>query len=184
MGFSSVIGASSVIRPGVCTSTTRPSSPFDGQMIYETDTDRVLVYDGSAWYPPENTSWGRVAMATSTTSQTGVSTVTDITGMSVTFTAVSGRQYKISLFLPQLLGSVSGDRARITITDGSNNSVFIGYTNLTPHGAIVSLSGLTTASGSVTYKARMQRDVGTGTMDSYADAFSVRYLLVEDIGPA
>ena len=49
MGFSSVIGASSVIRPGVCTSTTRPSSPYDGQVIYETDTDATKVWNGSSW---------------------------------------------------------------------------------------------------------------------------------------
>lgn len=49
MGFSSVIGASSVIRPGVCTSTTRPSSPYDGQVIYETDTDQVRAWDGAEW---------------------------------------------------------------------------------------------------------------------------------------
>jgi hypothetical protein len=33
----------------VCSSTTRPSSPFEGQQIYETDTNRVLLYDGAAW---------------------------------------------------------------------------------------------------------------------------------------
>lgn len=33
----------------ICTSSTRPSTPVDGQMIYETDKDRVLVYDGSGW---------------------------------------------------------------------------------------------------------------------------------------
>lgn len=37
------------LRPGVCTSTTRPGTPFEGQMIYETDTNRVLVYEGAAW---------------------------------------------------------------------------------------------------------------------------------------
>ena len=37
------------IRPGVCTSTTRPTAPYEGQMIYETDTDKVLVWNGSAW---------------------------------------------------------------------------------------------------------------------------------------
>jgi len=37
------------LKPGVCTSSTRPASPFDGQMIYETDTDRVLVWNNSAW---------------------------------------------------------------------------------------------------------------------------------------
>jgi hypothetical protein len=37
------------LRPGVCTSTTRPSAPYEGQMIYETDTNRVLVWDNAAW---------------------------------------------------------------------------------------------------------------------------------------
>lgn len=40
---------SSGFRPGVCTSTTRPTAPYEGQLIYETDTDKVLVWDGSAW---------------------------------------------------------------------------------------------------------------------------------------
>lgn len=172
------------LRPGVCTSSNRPANPFDGMMIYETDTDKTLVYHSSAWYAPWNLAWGKVALATSTTEQTGVSTITDITGMSVTFTAVANRQYKITLYLPQLLGSVAGDRARITITDGSNNAVFIGYTNITAYGAIVSVSGFVTGTGSLTYKGRMSRDVGTGTINSYADSVSIRYLLVEDIGPA
>ena len=37
------------LRPGVCTSTTRPTAPYEGQMIYETDTNRVLVWDNAAW---------------------------------------------------------------------------------------------------------------------------------------
>ena len=36
-------------RPGVCTSTTRPTSPYHGQVIFETDTNRTLVWDNSAW---------------------------------------------------------------------------------------------------------------------------------------
>lgn len=46
MAISSV-GSNS--RPGVCTSTSRPSAPFEGQMIYETDTDLTYIYGGSAW---------------------------------------------------------------------------------------------------------------------------------------
>lgn len=37
------------LRPGVCTSTSRPSTPFDGMMIYETDTDRLAIWNGTAW---------------------------------------------------------------------------------------------------------------------------------------
>lgn len=33
----------------VCTSTTRPSVPYDGMPVYETDTDRVAVYNGVIW---------------------------------------------------------------------------------------------------------------------------------------
>jgi len=40
----------------VCTSTTRPASPDTGRMIYETDTAKLLIWDGSAWvdvYPAQ-----------------------------------------------------------------------------------------------------------------------------------
>ena len=49
MPLSSVLGASSVIKPGVCTSTTRPTVPYEGQLIYETDTDTLVVYSGTEW---------------------------------------------------------------------------------------------------------------------------------------
>jgi hypothetical protein len=39
----------SLARPGVCTSLTRPVNPFEGQVIYETDTDDTLVWNGSSW---------------------------------------------------------------------------------------------------------------------------------------
>ena len=37
------------LRPGVCTSLTRPTAPYEGQVIYETDTDLSYVWGGSAW---------------------------------------------------------------------------------------------------------------------------------------
>jgi hypothetical protein len=33
----------------VCTSSTRPTGIAEGTMIYETDTNKVLVYNGSSW---------------------------------------------------------------------------------------------------------------------------------------
>ncbi len=33
----------------ICTSSTRPSSPYPGQQIYETNTKLSYVYSGSAW---------------------------------------------------------------------------------------------------------------------------------------
>jgi hypothetical protein len=33
----------------VCTSGTRPSAPDEGSMVYETDTKRMLIWNGAAW---------------------------------------------------------------------------------------------------------------------------------------
>lgn len=44
-----ISNSASGFRPGVCTSTTRPTSPFNGQVIYETDTKQTLVWQGTAW---------------------------------------------------------------------------------------------------------------------------------------
>jgi hypothetical protein len=49
MPLSSVVGAQSIVKPGVCTSTTKPASPFDGQVIYMTDVDQTAVWDGTSW---------------------------------------------------------------------------------------------------------------------------------------
>jgi len=38
----------------ICTSSTRPASPFAGQQIYETDTSKSLIYNGTAWVQTEN----------------------------------------------------------------------------------------------------------------------------------
>lgn len=37
------------LRPGVVTSTTRPTAPYTGQIIYETDTGYLRVWNGSVW---------------------------------------------------------------------------------------------------------------------------------------
>jgi len=52
----------------ICTSTTRPASPFEGQTIYETDTDLEQRWTGSAW----SQIWPQLFVtASDTTTQTG-----------------------------------------------------------------------------------------------------------------
>jgi hypothetical protein len=83
MPFSSVLGASTVIKPGVCTSTNRPASPYDGQVIYETDTDRAMVYNGTSW----------VVLSTGRTNPSGFDLLT-----SGSFTTSSGVSLPINTF--------------------------------------------------------------------------------------
>ena len=68
MGIDSGYGVGS-LKTGVCTSTTRPASPFDGQTISETDTDSLKVYNGSAW----TGVGGLVCMPPTTVGKTGAS---------------------------------------------------------------------------------------------------------------
>lgn len=35
----------------VCTSGTRPGTPFNGQLIYETDTNNMMIWNGTKWWP-------------------------------------------------------------------------------------------------------------------------------------
>jgi hypothetical protein len=50
MGITQNIGASSLIKPGVIdNAAARPASPYEGQAVYQKDTDQFLIYNGNAW---------------------------------------------------------------------------------------------------------------------------------------
>lgn len=56
------------LRMGVATSSSRPTVPFDGQVISETDTDSLQVYKGSAWAPVSGLQYITGASFTAATS--------------------------------------------------------------------------------------------------------------------
>jgi hypothetical protein len=72
----SVSNLSTGLRPGVCLSSSRPVVPYEGQMIYETDTDMVAIWNGTAW---------RYISATTATSGTVLQTVYAQTSAVVTY---------------------------------------------------------------------------------------------------
>ena len=92
------------IRPGVCTSSNRPASPFEGQIIYETDTDMVAIWNGTAWRyiaatTPTNGSVLQIQSTTKTDRFTTSSTsYVDVTGLSVTITPKSATSKIFVLF--------------------------------------------------------------------------------------
>jgi len=61
----------------VCTSGTRPGSPWEGLAIYETDTDRVYVWDGVAWQQVATASGSLVGSLTASGTLTSSALVVD-----------------------------------------------------------------------------------------------------------
>ncbi len=76
----SVSNLSTGMRPGVCLSSSRPTVPYEGQMVYETDTDMVAIWNGTAW---------RYIAATTATSGTVLQTVYAQTSAVVTYTSTT-----------------------------------------------------------------------------------------------
>ena len=55
MGITQNTGASSLIKPGVIDNTAaRPASPYEGQVVFQKDTDQLLVWNGTAWVIPNS----------------------------------------------------------------------------------------------------------------------------------
>lgn len=51
----------------ICTSTTRPVTPYTGQFIYETDTKRLMVYNGTTWLQVANTTTNQLRVGATRT---------------------------------------------------------------------------------------------------------------------
>lgn len=102
MGLSSQLAPSAIARPGViANAAARPASPYEGQVIYETDTDKTLVWNGSAW----------VYLSTSTANPPGLELVkTQTIGSGVATVDVT------SCF------NANYDNYRISVTGGSHSN--------------------------------------------------------------
>lgn len=71
-----VSNLSTGMRPGVCLSTSRPTVPYVGQTIFETDTNKLLVWNGTVWVIPNSPAQNPAGLEF-------VSTTTFTTGTSV-----------------------------------------------------------------------------------------------------
>ena len=132
---------------------------------------------------------GKMGYAERTTDQTGITSVTDITSLTVTWTAVAARRYRTSVYL-NLESSVAADIMEATITDGSSSQKALGVVVMSALTAendymtIVVSTTETGLSGSTTRKVRARRRSGTGSVALRAGATYPAHILVEDIGPA
>lgn len=125
------------LRPGVCTSTTPPAVPFEGQMIYETDTDVLAIWNGSAWrqLAAAAATSGSVLQVQSTTvtaitANTTSATFNDITGLTVSITPKSTSS-KIMVMVNMSVGAngSADDTFYNLVRDSTNLAQSVGATS-------------------------------------------------------
>lgn len=128
---------------------------------------------------------GTMGYAQITASQTGITTIVDVTGLTTTFTAVSGRRYRVSVDV-YVNGTVAADTLGISIANGSNTQLtstqIVAVANPAIQQRAVCSGVVTGISGSTTYKIRAIRLTGTGNMEVFASSANPGFILVEDIG--
>lgn len=118
---------SSGFRPGVCTSTTRPTAPYEGQMIYETDTDMLAIWNGTAWRyiaatTPTNGTVLQIQSTTLTEAVTispSANTWTDVTNFSLAITPKSSSSKILVLATISGMSAVGANDGRLRLVRGT-----------------------------------------------------------------
>jgi len=135
--------------------------------------------------------FGIVAKANSTTSYTLTTTMTATTGMSVTFTAIANRNYKITYYEP-IVETTSAASGQTNIKIFQTNTAGTQFTStVLSNSAAVKILGTINAvvvnafsAGSVTIIGAASTTSTTGTPLLQRNLFFQSFLFVEDMGPA
>ena len=169
--------------------TADNGSPSTGDLSYVDSggaDEGVEIYNGTAWRPPWNLPWGVYGYAQVTANQGSITTITDLTSLSVTFTAVANRRVRVVGYI-EVTSTVLDGAFELFITDGSNTAIKRATGPILSTTAAVTVPieiVVTPGAGSVTYKLRLQRTSGSGTYTMSAGATNPAFICVEDIGPA
>jgi hypothetical protein len=127
---------------------------------------------------------GLLGLTTRTSTQNNITTLADLTGLSVTVTVpvLLGRKIKVEGWLPAIACSEDNNRAIFQIREGSTTLAnAYGQINSAPlaWGGASVIAWLTPSAGSHTYKLSMARDQGAGIIDVYMASNAVGFISVE-----
>jgi hypothetical protein len=171
----------------IVTSITRPSDPYEGQFIFETDTNKLVGYGGTDWAPRD--AGGVLGYSEVVVTQAGITAaagIVDLTNLSVTVTVGTGRRIRVS-GKTMASGTDVSTRFIIFIQEGASflqriwdGAVNIANVSKNAYGAVI----LTPSAGSHTYKLSVDNITGPGTVGTEAGVGLPSYILVEDIGAA
>ena len=127
---------------------------------------------------------GKMGYAQVTANQGSITAIVDLTSLTLTFTALASRYYKITGF-GLLQTTVADDVFAIHITDGAGTqlqqaSQHLRVANATQ--ASIPIAIVQPGAGSKTYKLRASRLTGTGTGTLTASSTFPAFIVIEDIG--
>jgi hypothetical protein len=167
-----------------------PSAPQIGMAVWDLNLDALLIYAGATtgWVAPWNLPWGYITRSAGTSTTNIGTTYVDLGGMSVTWSAIQNRRYRISMQAVILAPASPTTDCNVFVQflDGGGTqkaemvetaALTLSYTTF----SLVEQYSHTSASGSTTRKA--QAKVSASSNNSLV-LTTPPYIQVEDIGPA
>ena len=118
------------------------------------------------------------------TGPSAMAAATDLTGLTLTWTAISTRVYELEAFV-NVSTSVAGDNVVIQITDNAGTVIRSSVADMNAASrtqTVIAKTRLTALSGSVTYKVRGLRNAGTGNITTSGTGTFASYFTVKDVG--
>jgi hypothetical protein len=164
------------LRMGVATSSSRPTVPFDGQVISETDTDSLKVYNGTAWIgvgglvPIIPTSVA-VGSGTATASANGQVTLTSV-GTSVSLNGVFSASYtNYKVIYRTTLSTIGATSVRLRVGGvDSSSSDYLKNSNLVEAGVNYPATGAATTSWGLSGTATINNTVVFDLLNPFSAA--------------
>jgi hypothetical protein len=117
--------------------------------------------------------WGQtrqLGYVSVTANQTGITTITDVTSLTLTFTPLTGQKIKLTAYLPYVTDTVAGDSLCATINEGATVLGQSIQQSSVVGNCFIVIVYLTPTAASHTYKVQLGRFTGTGTLTMNAGA--------------
>lgn len=174
----------------VCSSTSRPTGAalFNGLAIFETDTNKFLIWNGIRWDPPWNTAWGQIGYIERTTDAGPVTGAeVSIGGMSINVPVVANRRVKASISCTTYGATGSGpDNISFVrlVEDSIGISSASNWNHVSNYGASVMCSVIRTPSAGVHNYYMRAGSIGNGGIWVMGRPDCPMCLMIEDVGPA
>lgn len=179
--------AANSVRIGII--VTGASNIASAGSVNQGQEDKVLPIASSVAYSvsdslgnlicPRDPNRKILGYAQSSTNQTGISSLTDLTGMVNVVNVPSGRKIRIKGIVSNINSTVAGDKAQLRIYEGATQ-LNGGNIVLSTLGTVVTVEQtLTPSAGVHTYKLALIRSNGTGTVATNSDPNYLTSLSVE-----